>query len=576
VAATLGRVVVGAAPTVVEWTTARLFGCPNPIELRVLAAPEGLATARELADRFVTQAAGDHHGCAPVRFYVYAQPSGTAQRALARGWSANDLRALGPRPDVWLPGSPQHTLDNSVVTSNGLLPGTRSVVLASTPVVLAIPKTAVPAEFDAKRTDLSLIEALTVLDQPGWSLVRPDPGQSWAGELANVAIYASGGDPERLADPSAGSTLMNGTRARDLELRISRGIDENAYPLSHDADLLCRHRQVRSVHIALVVSEQQMARFNSGRALGQQCPESTTPPTAPDQLRAIYAVDTLSLKYTLVGLDWPGRSAEQRQWIGRFEAWLGADAGKEALSAAGLRPPDYVVGHPLIEPLGAQPGVSYSHVTPDPSVLQSARHVHAAAQRSGRVLLAVDASGSMESAAGTDGQNRFAVAAAAVSQSLSLMSPRDEFGLWVFQGSGRPARRLVPVGPIDAIVEGATRREATVRELREVTPGGDTPLYRVIVDGVRALSPPDPTRVNALVVLTDGKDHGSGVSPADMVNGVRGKGIRVFVIAIGEASCGVQAVQETTRTTAGGCFEANSANLDATLSELFRVLWGGS
>ena len=61
-----------------------------------------------------------------------------------------------------------------------------------------------------------------------------------------------------------------------------------------------------------------------------------------------------------------------------------------------------------------------------------------------------------------------------------------------------------------------------------------------------------------------------------MVNGVRGKGIRVFVIAIGEASCGVQAVREATRTTAGGCFEANPANLDATLSELFRVLWGGS
>ena len=155
VAATLGRVLVGAAPTVVEWTTARLFGCPNPIELRVLAAPEGLATARELTERFVKQAAGDHHGCAPVRFYVYAQPSGTAQRALARGWSANDLRALGPRPDVWLPGSPQHTLVDSEVTSNGLLLGARSVVLASTPVVLAIPKSAVPAELDAKRTDLT-------------------------------------------------------------------------------------------------------------------------------------------------------------------------------------------------------------------------------------------------------------------------------------------------------------------------------------------------------------------------------------------------------------------------------------
>ena len=127
---------------------------------------------------------------------------------------------------------------------------------------------------------------------------------------------------------------MNGARARDLELRISRGIDENAYPLSDDADLLCRHRQVRSVHIALIVSEQQMVRFNSGRALGRQCPESTTPPAAPDQLRAIYPVDTLSLKYTRVGLDWPrtiggATSVDRalRSLVGRRRRKRGAQRG---------------------------------------------------------------------------------------------------------------------------------------------------------------------------------------------------------------------------------------------------------
>jgi Ca-activated chloride channel homolog len=575
IAAALGRLVL-LSPSVTAWASARLFGCPNPTELRLLATPEGLTTAQELADRFEAQEARANHGCAPARLYVYARSPGTAQAALASGWSANNLRSLGPRPDLWLPGSQRYPLINPVQTSNGLLLGARTALLATTPLVLAVPAQAMPPILGARRTDLRWTEALSALDRPEWSLVRPDPVLTVVGELGTLAIYASdGGRPERLADPEAAGGLLDLARARAIENRIARGLDAHGYPLGDTVDLLCRHRQLTSTPTALIVTEQHVVRFNAGRPLGGSCPEATTAPAPGDRLIAVYPVDTLALDYPLITLEWPDRSDPQRRWTGRFGAWLADEAGRAALNDVGLRPPARSVGHPLTEALGALSGISYPRVALAPGVVERANRVHAEAERPGRVLLALDASGSMQRPV-SRGTTRFAVAAAAVTRSLGLVSDRDEFGLWVFQGSGRAPRQLVSVGPGGAAVNGVPRRDATVRALGAVRPSGNTPLYRAIVDATAALGPADPGRIDAVVVLTDGVDYGSGITAAAMVNAVRGTGVRVFVVAIGEASCGAPALEEVTRLSAGGCVQASPGDLDAELRRLFRLLWGGS
>jgi Mg-chelatase subunit ChlD len=253
-----------------------------------------------------------------------------------------------------------------------------------------------------------------------------------------------------------------------------------------------------------------------------------------------------------------------------FRSAPGAHA-RDALHARGGGDPERPPGHPLTEALGALPGVSYSRVTPDREVLNEVARIHTAAQRPGRVLLALDASGSMRSSA--DGGTRLALAAAAVSRSLALMSNRDEFGLWVFQERG--VRQLVRLGPGGAAVNGVSRREATARALRKVRAEGRTPLYDAIVAGVRALSPPDPDRVNALIVLTDGQDYGSHVASAAMVAAVQGAGVRVFVVAIGEASCRTPAIQEVARVSAGDCLQAGPGDLSQEIERLFRLLWRG-
>jgi hypothetical protein len=56
---------------------------------------------------------------------------------------------------------------------------------------------------------------------------------------------------------------------------------------------------------------------------------------------------------------------------------------------------------------------------------------------------------------------------------------------------------------------------------------------------------------------------------------VRGKGVRVFVVAIGEATCGTQSLRDITAHSGGACYDAGLDSVDDVLAELFGLLWGG-
>ncbi|MFC7613553.1 VWA domain-containing protein [Actinokineospora soli] len=109
------------------------------------------------------------------------------------------------------------------------------------------------------------------------------------------------------------------------------------------------------------------------------------------------------------------------------------------------------------------------------------------------MLLALDASGSMGTLDGP-GQRRVDTALRGVEGAVAHLGPRDVVGVWAFSGAG--PRPVVPFGPPGAVA-GA---------LGGVEPGGTTPLYRTIAEGVAAVGPSDDRRVSALVVLTDGQD----------------------------------------------------------------------
>src|SRR6266536_183581 len=568
----LATVGVGfATPPVLAGAHRWLNGCPHPTELRVLTAPDGVDGFRKLARDYEQSTAAANHDCPGVSVYVYAAAPGAARTALATGWPIDALRDLGPRPDVWLPDS---SLEVDDVASDAkryanVLPVADSWPMASSPVVLGMPATAVPEAMATGRRNLSWTQVLSRVDELGWGLGRPDPTVSVVGQLATTAMYVSAaGGPGRMPDP---------VRARGIEQRIERSLDKGSYPLGDSAALLCRQRRGDAPPTAIVTTEQALVRFNQGYPLGGECGIGQPPPSPEARLLAFYPPDTLGLDHPFIRFGWGDPADPQTAAATAFGRWLRSGQGKEALLRIALRPTGpFEITDPLTENNGAAPGAAFVR-TPPPRELRSQTSVrYDAARRPGRVLLAVDASGSLGERAATTG-TRFEVATRAIQQSLRLMSDRDEFGLWVFpaDAEGRGTRQLVPIGRGDATADGLPRREAAVAALGRVTPAGGTPLHRTIVDGVRAVGPTGEDRVTALVVVTDGEDTSSGLTPAQVTAAVRDKQVRVLVIAVGEAHCSAQALTDVTAGTGGACYEPGLDSVDDVLVELFCALWKG-
>ncbi|GAA3192795.1 substrate-binding domain-containing protein [Dactylosporangium siamense] len=539
VAATACALAVAAGlviPVAYETLHRYLYGCPQPAAVRVMTSVEQLAAARRVAGAYEVATAEQHHGCPTADLYVYGAGPTESRAAVASGWLNDALQRIGPRADVWLPDS---TLDVSAAVAASArfgvaVPIAEQRSIAYSPIVLAAP-TALPGDQQWR-------QLWAEIGRLGWDVVRPDPAVSSAGVLATAALYASLGAPV--------------AAARDVEQRLEAALDRGRYPLGTSQDLLCHGGTA-----AVITTEQAVVRYNQGLGCG--------PPERP--LLVQYPNDTISEDHPFVRLAWDGVAATTTAAAAGFGAWLGSDDGRRELVRAGLRPTGlFAVGDPLTEQFGAHAGAVFDRRAPQPKAVEDALRLYERAHRPGRVLLALDASGSMQAGVDRAGTTRFQLASRGVTGALDLMSDRDEFGLRIFPADGRGAgtRELLPIGPA------AGRKQAAADAMAAVRPAGGTPLLQAILDGARDVGASPGDRIASLVVLTDGNDT-SGRSPSEVDAQVRGRGVRVFVVAIGEASCGTLALRDVTAHTGGGCYDAGLDTLDDVLVALFGLLWGG-
>ncbi|GAA1528099.1 substrate-binding and VWA domain-containing protein [Dactylosporangium maewongense] len=534
-------------PVVYEALHRRLYGCPQPAAVRVMTSVEQLGAALRLADAYETATAEHHHGCPTADLYVYGAGPTEARAAVASGWLNDALQRIGPRADVWLPDS---ALDVTAAVAASARFGVTVPVaeqrgIGSSPVVLATP----PDSSPALEGDLSWRQLWAETGRLGLDVVRPDPAVSTAGVLGTAALYTSLG-----ATPAT---------ARGVERRLEAALDRGGYPLGTGADLLC-HGGTGRAPVAVVATEQAVVRYNQGLA----CPAGGRP-ERPLVVR--YPNDTISEDHPFVRLAWDGVAATTAAAAAGFGAWLGGEDGHRALIRAGLRPPGLSpVGDPLTEQFGAHAGAVFDRRPPSASTIGDVLRLYDAAHRPGRVLLALDASGSMLTAVDRAGTTRFQLASRGVTGALDLMSGRDEFGLRVFPADARGGgfRDLLPIGPA------AGRAQSAAAAMASVRPAGGTPLLRTVADGVRDVATDPGERIASLVVLTDGNDT-TALTPSEVDTQVRGKGVRVFVVAIGEASCGTLALRDVIAHTGGGCYDARPDTLDDVLVALFGLLWGG-
>jgi Ca-activated chloride channel homolog len=187
-----------------------------------------------------------------------------------------------------------------------------------------------------------------------------------------------------------------------------------------------------------------------------------------------------------------------------------------------LRPAAPIDRAHLVDP--AQPRVVLG--PPEPRVLARIKRAWHADRKPANVVIVVDVSGSMQD------EGKLTHAQQGLRIFLRQFSPRDRVGLVTFANT---ANVIVPVG------EMKKNRPVLERSIANLIPGGATALYDATLRGVDLVaSLRDTTRINAVVVLTDGEDNKSVFfTPQHIVSELRRRSesdvgtVRVFTIAYG-------------------------------------------
>jgi len=162
---------------------------------------------------------------------------------------------------------------------------------------------------------------------------------------------------------------------------------------------------------------------------------------------------------------------------------------------------------------------------PEPRVLAAIKTAWRADRKAANVEVVVDTSGSMQE------QDKLAQARLGLQVFLRQFSSRDRVGLMTFSTS---AQTIVPLR------EMKVNRAALRAAVGELTAGGGTAVYDATAQAVAQISAlHDSTRINAVVVLTDGEDNASHLTEPELIAQLEAHAedeehnVRVFTIAYG-------------------------------------------
>jgi hypothetical protein len=506
-----------------------LAGSDGPCDTRrsvaVTVTPElGKIAEKALADPIEL----DGGGCAVAAV--------TAQEPLQ---TVGDLTALeaGALPDVWVP-------DSSLWIARA---GEASVdavgSMGTSPVVLA--------------TSRQAVEKLGWTDSaPGWGqalageqpLAVPDLATSAEGIAALSAVRAAlGGGDE--ADNAVVQAVLAAARGGTLTVSdaLAAGVEGGA-----DAPLV-------------PVSEQEVYAGNEG--------------AEGSALVAVYPSEgSPSLDYPVVRVG-PASGDQAAATDAVVRALTSKTARTAALEAgfrdtAGTAPPRS----------GDATGIRSEAPAPlelDPAAVTALLTRLTSLAAPSRILTVFDVSASMEAPVG-DG-TRATLARDAAKSTLSLVPGNYALGLWAFayQLEGpQDWAELVPTRELDADVDGRPQRDVLDEKLDtlpdRLTRGG-TGLYDTTLAAVRAARQDyDPTAVNSVLVVTDGKDDDdAGVELGPLLAALRSEAdaarpVKVIGVALGP-DAGLTALEQIADATGGAAYSAvDPADLHRVLFDALR------
>jgi Ca-activated chloride channel family protein len=331
---------------------------------------------------------------------------------------------------------------------------------------------------------------------------------------------------------------------------------------------------------AVAVEEKSVLDYNRGDPDGILDPgEVPRKPRVP--LTSIYPKEgTLYSDNPLIILDAPWVSKQEKAAAQKFASFVTEPENQRRVLKFGFRPGNAAVaiGKPIVAKNGVDPNQPQTTLeVPEPAVLAGVIDEWNQVRKKARVLLVMDVSGSMGDEADPDtGATKLDLAKRAAKAALGEFNPEDDVGLRIFStdiARNEPTdyRDVVPIGPM------AANRPDLETQIELLVPTQGTPLYTVAEDSyTKMVDEYDPTRINAVVLLTDGRNEDPRNEDLDALlkdlraqnEGEAATPVRIFTIAYGGDSDEATLKRIAEATTAA----AYSAVDPATIVNVFNAV----
>jgi Ca-activated chloride channel family protein len=520
-----------------------------------------IAVSSEKID-LLTQLAKDFNATTPKvgNKRIVAQPktkaSGLGADLLVNGW---DEEAEGPKPDIWSPASSAWgAVVDQRLTQQGKKPiAGQGTPFMNSPLVIAMPKPMADAlGYPGKAVGWS--DILTLANDPnGWStyghpewgpfrLGKTNPNFSTSGLHALIA--------QNYAATNKTSDLSMEDLVRPDVLDFDRDV-EAAVVHYGDTTLTFLNNWYRAdargnpytYASAVAVEEKSVIDYNDGNPDGVLAAgEVKRKPRVP--LVAIYPKEGTLFSdspFFVLGTDWV--TQEKKDAAKQFGDFVQKEENQQKVLQYNFRPgnPKVAIAAPIVTQNGVNPDEPQTTMqVPSPAVMIGLLDQWNQNRKGARVLLVIDVSGSM-SAEVADGQTKLDLAKSAASESLNQFKNDDLVGLREFSTNVGPSDHDTYIDLID-VGEVGKQREQMLSAINGLFPTNGTPLYDVTLASMKSmLDSYDPARINAVVLLTDGKNEDSNGSDdakqlndllkfmQDQTQGENAKPVRLFTIGYG-------------------------------------------
>jgi Ca-activated chloride channel family protein len=512
---------------------------------------------------------------------VQTKASGEAEQRLAAGWTQAD----GPEPTVWTPAAStwiQLLRTKMTAADKNPVVEEQNPSLVATPVVFAMPEPMARAlGWPDKPVGWKTLSDLAVNPQ-GWaSLGHPEWGKFTLGKT-NPYVSTSGLSGT-IGEYYAATGLTTDMKAADVvsdPVRQSVAAVESAVTHYGDTTLTFLDNQYRTDQTssvpyvsAVVVEEKSVADYNNGNPSGGKNTAGAPPRTKLVAVQPAEGTLYSDNPYAVLNATWV--TEQQKQAAEDFYDYLKTPESTRVFTDAGFRTSEGVLGERYSKDsafTAAAPTTVLS--PPSGDIINTIQQQWRELRKKAKIMVVLDVSGSMDENAG-DGRTKLERATAAVQNSLSEFNNQDEVGLAVFttgleDGVNRNYKVLAPVAPM------TDEHRAQIAASLKLLPLNGTPLYdAVALAQTDAKNMFDPNRINAVVVLTDGKNEDPDSITLDaLLQQIgttaenRSTNVKVFSIGYGKnAAMGV--LKQISESTGASAYDATDpANIDKVLTSV--------